>query len=523
MFDYLYKFNNLDDKIKSSVSSPEVLLLIENLEGLYGISLASVVMRVMTKDIDVNNLSLILSSELKLDQAKSEELSQELKEKIFSEVADYLGLPPVEKKKENLKKVVLPESIFDFSTPIKEEELSFMEDASSNQTKSETLEDNTPSVEIKTIDKLTWAKEISAELNLPFPDEDTKIRFVALLDKYIRGIKDKIAVREVLGKAILNNGFAFSDKAIDDIFLAVDKKQNEKMMELKGKISVDRNVLHKIEKLGHGQIKAFPQKEDYSFMGNKKKLIEAPEEPELIESPEDIDLIEAPDKVLLLEKIDKEGEVESEFKTESMDILIQALLAKPQPKIQPVINKDIKLEKKEKLVAPIEANKLVEKNKVEAKVDTKKDISASSKIPTLEPSAKLSPAQIPKSSWAVLPGGKIKMDDIKRVKTMGPVDELTYMNLADFHRLSDDPKEIFEKISQKLSILENIDYGKMLEGVKAWRKNSINKLYLNIFAQAGNEGKSVEQIIKERQSAGKEYLSLEEIKHLIKFNKKISF
>jgi len=519
MFDYLYKFNNLDDKIKSSVSSPEVLLLIENLEGLYGISLASVVMRVMTKDIDVNNLSLILSSELKLDQSKSEELSQELKEKIFSEVADYLGLPPVEKKKENLKKVVLPESIFDFSTPIKEEELSFVEEASFNQTKPEIVKEDTPSVEIKTIDKLTWAKEISAELNLPFPDEDTKIRFVALLDKYIRGIKDKIAVREILGKAILNNGFAFSDKAIDDIFLAVDKKQNEKMMELKGKISVDRNVLHKIEKLGHGQIKALPQKEDYSFIDNKKKLIEAPEEIELIESPEDIDLIEAPEKTLLLNKVEKEGEVDSEFETESMDILIQALLAKPQPQIKPIVSKEVK----EKIVEPVEVKKIPENNKEKVLLDAKKSPSVLPKISSSESDTKLSPTQIPKSSWAVLPGGKIKMDDIKRVKTMGPVDELTYMNLADFHRLSDDPQEIFEKISQKLSILENIDYGKMLEGVKAWRKNSINKLYLNIFAQAGNEGKSVEQIIKERQSAGKEYLSLEEIKHLIKFNKKISF
>jgi hypothetical protein len=128
-----------------------------------------------------------------------------------------------------------------------------------------------------------------------------------------------------------------------------------------------------------------------------------------------------------------------------------------------------------------------------------------------------------KSSWSVLPSGKVKMDEIKRVKTMGPVDELKYMDLTNFHRLAEDPIEAFEKIAQKLKVLENIDYGKMLEGVKAWRQNPINKLYLNIFAQAGNEGKSVSQIIAERKAAGKEYLSQEEINGLLKFNKKISF
>lgn len=510
MFDYLYKFNALKEDLRLAVSSPKVLSLIENLEEQYGINLASIIMRVMTKDIKVDTLALTLSSELKLNQDKSEKLTKDLKEKIFSEVADYLGLELIKKAETPVKKV-LPESIFDFSEPLKDiktEELDFVSPApAKTSTEKEELTEKKPLEEIKIIDKLTWAKEISATLNLPFRDEENKARFIALLDKYIRGIKNKVDVREVLGRDIISNGFSLSEEVIDNIFSEVDKKQNEKMKQLKQNINLDKNVLHKIEKLTHGQIKALPEKETYSFVDSQKKRIEAPEdfpmleaedEPELLEAPEEIELLEAP-----VEEI-KEGEVDSEFKNDSINRLVHALLSKPQREVKKEVEKPEVLE--------------------EDPLETKKEKPVLEKAPVEKVLLKKPETQsLPKTSWSVLPSGKVKMDEIKRVKTMGPVDELKYMNLVDFHRLAENPEEIFEKISQKLAVLENIDYGKMLEGIKAWRQNPINKLYLNIFAQAGNEGKSVEQIIKERQSAGKEYLSKEEINNLIKFNKKISF
>lgn len=452
MFDYLYKFNSLDDSLKLAVSSPEAIYDIEALEAKYGVSLASIIMRVMTKDISLETLSLTLSSELKLNQTDSEKLTKELETNILIKASGYLGLKIEEKPKEEIKKPkVLPESIFD----LKEEEP-------------------------KMVDKLSWARDITNSLNIVFSDEELKTKFIALLDKYIRGIKDKVLVRQILGKSILENGFALSDKVINDIFSTVEKKQNEQYQALKEKLNPEKNILRKIERLSQGNIN---KAEDFS-------LVEAPEEIELIEAPEEIELLEEPIF---------EGEVDSKLKNEASDKLIQALLAKPkviEPKVvkPEIIKPEPKIEKIVVEEKPAEI-KIVEEPK-------KKEV---------------------KSSWSVLPSGKVKMDEIKRVKTMGPVDELKYMDLTNFHRLAEDPIEAFEKIAQKLKVLENIDYGKMLEGVKAWRQNPINKLYLNIFAQAGNEGKSVSQIIAERKAAGKEYLSQEEINGLLKFNKKISF
>ncbi len=115
------------------------------------------------------------------------------------------------------------------------------------------------------------------------------------------------------------------------------------------------------------------------------------------------------------------------------------------------------------------------------------------------------------------------MSDIKTIKVTGPIDELKFMDLVNFRRLSVNPKEIFVKIKQKLEILKNIDYGKMLEGVKAWRQSPVNKLYLKMFFKASDEGKSIIEVIEELKDSNQDYLTYEEIEALIEFNRNLLF
>lgn len=119
--------------------------------------------------------------------------------------------------------------------------------------------------------------------------------------------------------------------------------------------------------------------------------------------------------------------------------------------------------------------------------------------------------------------GKVQMADVKRIKITGPIDELRYMNLINFRRLSTDPTEVFKKIAQKLKVLEEIDYSKMLEGIKAWRQSPVNKLYLKMFFKASNEAISLSQVIEKLKLAEEDYLSKEEIEALINFNKGLVF
>ena len=92
MFDYLEKFNKLSKELRDKISSPGAIGAIEGLEKKYGVNLAIVIMKVMAKDIAVNNLDTYFIDEFKLDRARAIELANELKEGVFFNVSEYLEL-----------------------------------------------------------------------------------------------------------------------------------------------------------------------------------------------------------------------------------------------------------------------------------------------------------------------------------------------------------------------------------------------------------------------------------------------
>ena len=53
MITYLEKFNSLPKELRDKISSHEVMTIIGELERKYAISLASVVMRVMIKELNI--------------------------------------------------------------------------------------------------------------------------------------------------------------------------------------------------------------------------------------------------------------------------------------------------------------------------------------------------------------------------------------------------------------------------------------------------------------------------------------
>ncbi|HPT08316.1 MAG TPA: hypothetical protein PLE28_01315 [bacterium] len=421
MFDYLDKFNKLNPNLKSAVSNPQVISIIENLEAEFNVDLASLIMKIMIKEIDVNRLPLIISSEFNLDQDKSKLLAQKITEEILIKVADYLSL---DKPKVNTPKV----DILKVDTPI-----------------------NPVSAEVIKI------------LNLNFKSDDSKSRFLSVLDKYIIGVKDRFSVRQILIRDVSEGGFGLPDKMVDNIFMVASSIADKNGSKIKQDLKVEPDILRKIERLGHGQISS----------GNKPKLLPEKEEvlelapvesiPKLEEKPENLKAVFED-----LKKINEKEETHKEVPVEPIKVeetkLTPPPLVKPEaPKTKPIIN------------MPVSGN------------------------------------------------GKIKMSDVKKITITGPIDELKFMNLVNFRRLASNPDEAFLNIKQKLKNLENIDYGKMLEGIKAWRQNPINRLYLKIFSQASNEGMSINQVIEKLKNSGQDYLTYEEIEALIKFNRSLMF
>lgn len=453
MFDYLDKYNNLDDKLKSAVSGPDILKVVEELEKEYGIELASLIMRVMIKEVSIEMLPLTLFTEFSLGQENSEKLSNKLKSQIFSRVSDYLGMPPiivVSKKAEapvNLGNVI--------------------EDEEKPKNKTNVI-----------------AMEIFRSLNVKFKEEEKKNKFLDLLDKYLRGVKDRFLVRQILIANLEEGGFGLTDKIVDSIFIIAHDIENREYNKAKKGLQVNDDILDKINKLSYGKVS---EGEDFKNMPKKE-----------------ITPFVAPILPTVVEEID-------------VPMIIESIPEKVKEKLSEIKKDMDKIDSSE--LKPIEKpiEKPVEKP-IEKSVE--KEVSKIPEIKIPEPKKEFRPLS---GNVAITPdsSGKIKMADIRRVKTTGPIDELKYMSLLNFRRLSNNPAESFNNISQKLKVLEGIDYGKMLEGIKAWKQSPVSKLYLKMFSIASEEGLSIDKVIEKLKNSGQEYLNREEIDNIIKFNKSL--
>ncbi len=397
MFDYLDRFKQLSPELKEVVSSPEALEKISVLEKKYQVDLAPMIMRIIVKDLNFKNLSLILGLDLGLEEDQALSLVEDLKAEIFSSILPYLGL-------------------------VSEVEESEPEISPYNQ-------------------KVNfWAKEIIRILQFKFNNSEKEAAFIDLLEKYLRGVKGRYDVRETLLINQDSGGFGLTNKMIDNIFMIIQEVLEKDKEELKSSFQVESGVLNKIGQLKHGLI--------------------APKEELLMISPEE-DVFHLPSP-------------RRELDEESFSL--------------PIISSKEEEEKEEVEEEPKE---------VQAKVSTP-----------------VSP---------ITPSGKVPMTDVKRVKITGPIDEIRYLDLVNFRRLSSDPQEALKKVAQKLKVLEGIDYGKMIEGIKAWRQSPVNRLYLKMFFKASNESLSLDEVIEHFRNNNDDYLTREELDTIIKFNRELTF
>jgi hypothetical protein len=239
MLPYLQKFNELPEELKSQVSSDKAMKNISTLEKKYGFSLATLVMRVMVRDISILDLAKFFVFENKLDAKESEKLVEDLKEKVFFGVASYLGFslhrPEIKDNlglSENSVSVnqLNPEqenniasSNFFFSSE-DEEEVKQLAKKLENF-KSEKEEKKVPQVNASKI-----AEKTMKDSNTSFGSQDLIDRFKSILNTYIRGIRNRVDTKHTLTKAINSGGLEISEIYAENILSIADfnKKEEEK-------------------------------------------------------------------------------------------------------------------------------------------------------------------------------------------------------------------------------------------------------------------------------------------------------
>jgi len=104
MFDYLQKYQQVPVDIKTKLDNPVVKSFIHHLEQEYHISLFTIIIKVIVKDIPLSRLSFYLVENEGMDKEQAQKLVADLQANVFILVNDYLSKPVVEPV--NIDKIV---------------------------------------------------------------------------------------------------------------------------------------------------------------------------------------------------------------------------------------------------------------------------------------------------------------------------------------------------------------------------------------------------------------------------------
>src|SRR3989339_606468 len=190
MINYLQQFKELPAGVKRNISSPDVMKEVEILEKEYGISLATLIMRVMVKNIKFGGREA-LDEKLNIIEINEEEALTPNKNEAESAVqgSDFFFSPEDEEEVKNLAQAL--------------QHTDKREDHKSNL-KNQVL-------------------NIMNQMNISFSSDDVKARCEKAINTYLRGVRNKIDTRQTLARAVHLGGVGLQEEEIDKIFSISDK------------------------------------------------------------------------------------------------------------------------------------------------------------------------------------------------------------------------------------------------------------------------------------------------------------
>jgi hypothetical protein len=505
VFDYLQKFNKLPKSLRDKVSTTSVMAAINELEEKYGLNLAATVMKVMVKEIKQPDLTDYFIDKENLNAGKAEELAKAMAEKVFFGVKDYLAAEETMEQKseeEVPRQAIRPEigsaGLTEVGSKVQGEE----EKSHGTEARKGAGEEEVPVVrgasfffspedeeEIRELTKkinggpkavLTDEQikekldKIIVSIQINFGSQQLFDRFQSILKTYLRGIRDRIEIKQTLKKSFAEGGLGFDDASADEVLKVADSVAGGKEILPKPpvKIKLPEDKIWEKETTGKtATLKDSGVRDiDYSFSSLAAEKEREKKEPTKLDPGHEI----APPPPAVVEK-------------------------RPEPEI---------IKKAERQAKP--------------KIPAKDSVAVAAPAPEFKKPAAKAPLRAP---TLVQSSGKKRMEDVKYVppKVMNPIDELRYMDLVNFRRLSQESGKQAAKVKEKINLLEEENYSRRSEGIKGWRQSPVNKLYLSIGQQSIGENKPIDVIIEERKKAGQDYLTMEEFKAIMDLNKELRF
>lgn len=580
MLDYLQKYKNLPENLKKKISSEDIMNSIRDLEKEYGVSLAVIIMRVMVKEISIVDLSKFFVFEHKMDGSSANKLVEDLKEKVFYNVFQYLNIAESQKEKsvesemipqedEKEKEVKEEKKASDddikfvsdneqeeqekFSAPMQTSNFFFSpEDEDEIKELTKKLEDY-PSAKTK-VSKNNSAEQIKTIIkksNLSFSSEEMSQRFRKIVDIYLKKIRNRIDTKLTMMKNVESGGLGISESAAVKILGICDQilsgsEESEASPENQEDNSqkndnAEKNVENQDSKTENGEnIKDENEKtkeqKDFDILKEVGKISGGDADYDFgkLSSTKEgnDDTIKLGDKDDYKNKNQESEDSKTTEENQKNHLIIEAddtsigedeIENKEKKETAPEKEMVLDLSKRNKI--DFGEKKIKNPDNLESLKDKKVKVESFQKAKDSEVATGNNIKIKRRIQTASSVGdGKIKMEDVKYVpKALGPIEELEEMTLVDFRRLSQDPKEAAKKIEEKIKYLEDDRYARRIQGIRAWRKSPINTLYLNIGQESIIVGRGIENAIKAREKTEKDFLSLEEFNAIMELNKRIRY
>lgn len=460
MNNYLEKFKQLPRELRNAVSSEEKVEQLEEIEAKYNLKLAKLVVRLMIKDIAWSDLEKFLEGNFNLTPERANELKKELEEKIFNEVLTYLQKPSPED--------IPTASVLPSKATADEVDFRKISQEVKNILKETITVAPTTSARLEKI-----VEEIKQKLNLVFEDKILEKRFESVISSYLKEIRNEVQTEETLKRAKKIGGLEFSPEEAA-LIMRVTQEYKKKLVE------IHRNMSQQVETK---YTKIPPPEEDKK---NKDKI----EINKNISFPSGMKLVEA--KKPPAEEVKP---VNEELQKRFENGPITPSFKKIEEEIEA---------KKQTETYPAKADK-IDKNKLKQNVttNTRQGISIQIKQPIKE--EKL-------------------VGDIREgtPRAIGPVEELAEITLTDFQRWGGGQKTT-QIILDKINLLQEISLLKRAEGIYAWRRSPLHKLYLEIGQQALEQKKSIQQVIQERRDNNQPFITMEDFEAINELNRKLRF
>jgi len=486
MLEYLQKYNQLPQSLRSSLAAAGILSLIRNLEAKYKVNLALVVMKMAIGEFSSATLSDGIMTDCKLSADQARGLATELSQGLGFILTDF----------QNSAKAIAPQTAPQIN-PVKA---------------SLTTVAASASIDTRVADLINKAK-------IDLASQSLLDRLKQILRTYLLGVRDKLAAKDALTKPVELGGLAFSSDLADNLLKIADGKVTAAAAPARRPslpTSLDQSdtagydLLSSLQASGKSGASVNP-------LAQQSRLAAASQNNGTKPIPSNLPWHSAtPSSTKATNPpLVKASPIIKLASGDKKQLPAAPINPKPSPAIQPSVPTKPSISPAP--VVPATAPKTPVPTASVAPVKPAPELTIIPKPAKTAPVAPVTP------EYSKTESGAVKMDDIQFTpRVFTPIDELKYMTLKNFRNLSSNPAEATELIKKKIQSLGKDDFSWRLEGISAWKQSPVNKMYVDIYHAAMSEGKQITQIITDRLETNPEAMSGAEFEAIFSFNQEVN-